>query len=117
LEAVDSAPAVRLQQERQQAAWRASRSNSQSPGGSRSRYDRAMGTIKDRLLGAVDRLAGDGESCSFCAKPGDAVAHLIAGPHVMICDECIDICIAVLADQDAEWREQKIAALVNLRKH
>ena len=74
-----------------------------------------MGTIRDRLLGAVGRLAGDGESCSFCGKPGDTVTHLIAGPRVMICDECVDTCIAVLAEQDANWREQKIAALVDLR--
>ena len=63
-----------------------------------------MGIIKDRLLGAVGRLAGDAESCAFCGKPADEVKHLIAGPRAMICDECVDICIAVLADQDAEWR-------------
>jgi hypothetical protein len=75
-----------------------------------------MGTIRDRLLGAVGRLAGDGESCSFCGKPGDAVTHLIAGPRVMICDECVDICIAMLAEQNPEWREQKISALIDLRE-
>ena len=68
-----------------------------------------MGIIKDRLLGAVGHLTGGdaaGEPlCAFCGKPGDAVKHLIAGRHAMICDECIDICIAVLADKDAEWRE------------
>ena len=63
-----------------------------------------MGVIKDRLLGAVGRLAGDAESCAFCGKPADAVKHLVAGARAMICDECIDICIVVLADQDAEWR-------------
>jgi ATP-dependent Clp protease ATP-binding subunit ClpX len=61
-----------------------------------------MGIIKDRLLGAVGRLAGDAESCAFCGKPADEVKHLIAGPRAMICDECVAICVAVLADQDAK---------------
>jgi hypothetical protein len=62
-----------------------------------------MGIIKDSLLGAVGRLAGDGESCAFCGKPADEVKHLIAGPRAMICDECVAICIGVLADQDTDW--------------
>jgi hypothetical protein len=74
-------------------------------------YDRRMGIIKDRLLGAVGRLAGDAESCAFCSKPADEVKHLIAGPRAMICDECIDICIGVLAEQDAEWRAAARRAL------
>ncbi len=75
-----------------------------------------MGTIRDRLLGAAGRLAGDGESCSFCGKRSDAVTHLVAGPRAMICDECVDICVAVLAEQDPDWREQRIAALIALRE-
>jgi hypothetical protein len=63
-----------------------------------------MGIIKDRLLGAVGRLAGDAENCAFCGKAADEAKHLIAGARAMICDECIDTCIAVLAEQDAEWR-------------
>jgi len=79
--------------------------NWQSPEIGAVGYDRGMGIIKDRLLGAVGRLAGDAESCAFCGKASEAVKHLIAGRHAMICDECIDICIAVLADKDAEWRD------------
>jgi hypothetical protein len=78
-----------------------------------------MGTIRDRLLGAVGRLAGDAdggeagaeESCAFCGKAGDAVKHLIAGAQAMICDECVDGCIAVLAGKDAEWRAAARRAL------
>jgi hypothetical protein len=70
-----------------------------------------MGIIKDRLLGAVGRLAGDEESCAFCGKPGDAVRHLIAGPRVMICDECVATCLVVLGEKDAEWRAEAIRAL------
>ena len=30
--------------------------------------------------------------CSFCGKPPDRVAKLVAGPGVYICNECIDLC-------------------------
>ena len=38
---------------------------------------------------AEDRLTA---SCSFCRKPHDQVAKLVAGPGVYICDECVDLC-------------------------
>jgi hypothetical protein len=34
--------------------------------------------------------------CSFCTKDKDAVAKLIAGPGVYICDECVDLCNQIL---------------------
>ncbi len=36
--------------------------------------------------------------CSFCGKTQEEVDRLIAGPGVYICDECIDLCQAVLED-------------------
>jgi ATP-dependent Clp protease ATP-binding subunit ClpX len=36
--------------------------------------------------------------CSFCGKSQDAVRRLIAGPAVYICNECIDICNEIIAD-------------------
>ena len=38
--------------------------------------------------------------CSFCGKPQDRVARLIAGPGVCICNECVEICRAVLEDEE-----------------
>jgi hypothetical protein len=38
--------------------------------------------------------------CSFCNKSQDDVRKLIAGPKVFICDECVDVCIDILADAD-----------------
>lgn len=41
--------------------------------------------------------------CSFCGKAQAQVKKLIAGPHVYICNECIDICNQIIADdQQAE---------------
>ena len=42
--------------------------------------------------------------CSFCIKDKDAVAKLIAGPGVYICNECVDLCCQIIADQPASER-------------
>ena len=34
--------------------------------------------------------------CSFCAKTQGQVDRLIAGPGVCICNECVDLCRAIL---------------------
>ena len=36
--------------------------------------------------------------CSFCGKSQHEVKKLIAGPSVFICDECIDLCIDIIRD-------------------
>ena len=35
--------------------------------------------------------------CSFCNKTQRQVQKLVAGPNVNICDECVDICLEILA--------------------
>ncbi len=37
--------------------------------------------------------------CSFCGKTADRVRKLIAGPTVYICDECIDLCNDIIAEE------------------
>ena len=48
--------------------------------------------------------------CSFCTKDKDAVAKLIAGPGVYICNECVGLCNLILAEEPApafgSWNEQ-----------
>ncbi|ASW54375.1 ClpX C4-type zinc finger protein [Plantactinospora sp. KBS50] len=48
--------------------------------------------------------------CSFCGKRQQEVAHLIAGPGPMICDECVQLCNDVLAGRRLEgirlWDDQ-----------
>jgi ATP-dependent Clp protease ATP-binding subunit ClpX len=45
----------------------------------------------------------DGKSgyltCSFCGKGQDDVKKLIAGPDVYICDECIELCKDIIAEE------------------
>lgn len=38
--------------------------------------------------------------CSFCGKTQDQVKRLIAGPGVYICNECVDLCLSILEDEN-----------------
>jgi len=40
--------------------------------------------------------------CSFCGKSQDEVRKLIAGPTVYICDECIELCNEIIAEEAEE---------------
>ena len=42
--------------------------------------------------------------CSFCGKTQDEVTRLVAGPGVFICDECIDVCTAIINEDEAPAR-------------
>ncbi|MDE2906625.1 MAG: AAA family ATPase, partial [Acidobacteriota bacterium] len=46
------------------------------------------------------KKAASGETlrCSFCNKDQNDVRKLIAGPTVFICDECVDVCNDIIAD-------------------
>jgi ATP-dependent Clp protease ATP-binding subunit ClpX len=46
------------------------------------------------------KKSGDTEvlRCSFCNKDQNDVRKLIAGPTVFICDECVDVCNDIIAD-------------------
>jgi len=37
--------------------------------------------------------------CSFCGKGQNQVRKLVAGPTVYICDECIDLCNDIIAEE------------------
>jgi ATP-dependent Clp protease ATP-binding subunit ClpX len=41
-------------------------------------------------------------SCSFCGKSQREVKKLIAGPTVYICDECIELCNDIIAEEYSE---------------
>ncbi|OGL60938.1 MAG: ATP-dependent protease ATP-binding subunit ClpX [Candidatus Tectomicrobia bacterium RIFCSPLOWO2_12_FULL_69_37] len=47
---------------------------------------------------------GDALRCSFCGKGQEEVKKLIAGPHVYICDECVDLCNEIMVE---EWQEER----------
>ncbi|MFP8873145.1 MAG: ATP-dependent Clp protease ATP-binding subunit ClpX, partial [Myxococcota bacterium] len=45
------------------------------------------------------REDGTNLSCSFCGKSQKEVKKLIAGPTVYICDECIELCNDIIAEE------------------
>ena len=56
--------------------------------------------------------SGDGKStlyCSFCGKSQHEVRKLIAGPTVFICDECVELCMDII-------REENKSALVKSKE-
>jgi len=44
--------------------------------------------------------------CSFCNKDQNDVRKLIAGPTVFICDECVDVCNDIIADDNGSSNEK-----------
>lgn len=39
--------------------------------------------------------------CSFCTKSQETVTKLVAGPGVYICNECVDLCNMIIAQEPA----------------
>ena len=37
--------------------------------------------------------------CSFCGKSQHEVRKLIAGPTVFICDECVELCMDIIREE------------------
>ncbi|MEW6325391.1 MAG: ATP-dependent Clp protease ATP-binding subunit ClpX [Nitrospirota bacterium] len=49
----------------------------------------------------------EGLRCSFCGKARDEVQKLIAGPTVYICNECVELCNDIIAE---DWDEERKGA-------
>lgn len=43
-----------------------------------------------------------GIRCSFCGKSQDQVKRLIAGPSAYICNECVQLCMNILSEDDMQ---------------
>ena len=53
----------------------------------------------------MSKVSGSGESkntlyCSFCGKSQHEVRKLIAGPTVFICDECVELCMDIIREEN-----------------
>jgi len=53
----------------------------------------------------------DLDTCSFCGKHKDAVAKLIVGDNVSICNECVDLCENLLKEDISTKRTDKTASI------
>jgi len=62
--------------------------------------------IVTRGLGRLTRqrlmtLQGpDSGRCSFCGKGRDEYRNAVMGPGVMICNECVELCNALLTERE-----------------
>jgi ATP-dependent Clp protease ATP-binding subunit ClpX len=59
----------------------------------------------------ISRSGGKNLVCSFCGKPQDAVRKLIAGPSVYICNECVELCNEIIAEETNEEISEAFQAL------
>lgn len=37
--------------------------------------------------------------CSFCGKAQNEVRRIVAGPNAYICDECVNLCSIIIAEE------------------
>jgi ATP-dependent Clp protease ATP-binding subunit ClpX len=59
------------------------------------------------------------DTCSFCGKHKDAVAKLIVGESVAICNECVDLCGTLLQDVEPPVSKDLAATLdpIAIKEH
>jgi ATP-dependent Clp protease ATP-binding subunit ClpX len=63
---------------------------------------------------------GDVLRCSFCGKSQHEVRKLIAGPTVYICNECVEVCLDIIAEDrvhDAKSRQQVLPKPHEIKAH
>ena len=53
----------------------------------------------------MNKTTGNGDPkntlyCSFCGKSQHEVRKLIAGPTVFICDECVELCMDIIREEN-----------------
>ncbi len=49
--------------------------------------------------------------CSFCGKSQHEVKKLIAGPTVFICDECVELCMDIIREENKSVINQKLEGI------
>ena len=63
---------------------------------------------------------GDMLRCSFCGKSQHEVRKLIAGPTVYICNECVEVCLDIIAEDrvhEAKGRQQILPKPHEIKAH
>jgi ATP-dependent Clp protease ATP-binding subunit ClpX len=56
-----------------------------------------LGLGEDIVRQAARRIF---QECSFCEKSHNQVGRLVAGPGVYICNECIELCIEIIEEEE-----------------
>lgn len=61
----------------------------------------------EKELAALKAKAAPTVYCSFCSKSQHDVKTLIAGPSSFICDECVELCMQIIIEQNIKARAAK----------
>ena len=54
--------------------------------------------------------------CSFCGKSQHEVRKLIAGPTVFICDECVELCMDIIKEENKSSNTKRGSTLETPRE-
>src|SRR5258708_39158247 len=56
-----------------------------------------------RMSSVVDHDPKSILYCSFCGKSQHDVRKLVAGPHVFICDECVELSMTIVREESGSF--------------
>lgn len=71
--------------------------------------------LRDAGINVVEATSTSPETtCSFCGKSQPEVLQLIAGARVFICNECVQLCVGIIATQNPDWLDQHRQFLTTL---
>ena len=68
-----------------------------------------------KILQGIVAFTENEHRCSFCEKLVAAEAHLIKGPGVSICDECVELSLEILIEAGAFSRARMLPLLMKRR--
>jgi len=72
----------------------------EAEGGAATEHEeRNMNESRLRAIGAAEPGS---IQCSFCGKGQREVGTIVTGKTVFICDECIGLCVDILAEEDGQ---------------
>ena len=71
--------------------------------------------LRNEGINVVEATTASPEpACSFCGKSQLDVLQLIASAGGFICDECVQLCVGIIATQNPDWLEQHRQFLTTL---
>ena len=55
--------------------------------------------------------------CSFCSKSQHEVRKLIAGPNVFVCNECVELCMDILSEENTSSLVKSRDGILNSQRN
>jgi ClpX C4-type zinc finger/Sigma-70 factor, region 1.1 len=71
--------------------------------------------LSDKGIDVVEAATTSSEvTCSFCGKTQPEVLQIIAGAGGFICNECVQLCVEIIATQNPDWLQRHRQFLATL---